>query len=150
MFLVRRHEGQDLVEFALVAPLLFLLLFGILEFGVAVWRYNTVANAAREGARAAVNYGLADRSADAKAAACGYLNRFGIPCDTASLSESSNPRIDYAEGEFALNEEETASRPMASVTVTYQYHGVTGLTRLIASGGITLRAGSSMLPEGTQ
>ncbi len=44
------RRGAGPVEFALItAPLLFLLLFGILEFGVVIWRYNTVANAAREG-----------------------------------------------------------------------------------------------------
>jgi len=39
---------------ALILPLLLALLLGIIEFGVVVWRYNTVANAAREGARAGV------------------------------------------------------------------------------------------------
>ena len=60
MFLVRRQEGQDLVEFALIAPLPFLLLFGILEFGVAVWRDNTVTNSSGEGARAALLCSLTD------------------------------------------------------------------------------------------
>jgi len=47
-------RGQDLVEMALVLPLLLALLLGIVEFGVIIWRYNTVSNAAREGARAGV------------------------------------------------------------------------------------------------
>lgn len=49
-----RSQGQDIVEMALILPLLLALLLGIAEFGVAVWRYNTVANAAREGARRGV------------------------------------------------------------------------------------------------
>ncbi len=44
-------RGQDLIEFALILPLLLLLLTGIMEFGLAIMAYNTVANAAREGAR---------------------------------------------------------------------------------------------------
>jgi Flp pilus assembly protein TadG len=48
---LRGSEGQDLVEFALVVPILLLLLFGILEMGRLVFTYNTLANAAREGAR---------------------------------------------------------------------------------------------------
>lgn len=48
------ERGQDLVEMALILPLLLALLLGIIEFGVAVLRYNTVSNAAREGARAGV------------------------------------------------------------------------------------------------
>jgi Flp pilus assembly protein TadG len=47
--IAQRDRGQDLVEFALILPLFFLLVLGILEFGVAVFAYNSVANAAREG-----------------------------------------------------------------------------------------------------
>jgi Flp pilus assembly protein TadG len=49
-------NGQGLVEFALVIPLILLLFMGIFDFGRAIYAYNTVANAARQGARvAAVN-----------------------------------------------------------------------------------------------
>lgn len=48
------EDGQDLVEYVLVLPLLLLLVFGIVEFGIVIFDYNTVANAAREGARAAI------------------------------------------------------------------------------------------------
>jgi Flp pilus assembly protein TadG len=52
----RRREGQALVEFALVFPVLVLILLGTFEIGRAVFAYNTIGNAAREGARvAAVN-----------------------------------------------------------------------------------------------
>ncbi len=48
---LRDERGQSLVEYALVLPILLLLLVGIMEFGIAVFNYNTIANAAREGAR---------------------------------------------------------------------------------------------------
>jgi len=48
------HAGQDLVEYALILPLLLTLLFGIVEFGWAVFAYNTVSNAAREVARCCI------------------------------------------------------------------------------------------------
>lgn len=52
----RQARGQGLIEFALVFPLMALMLFGIFDFGRAVYAFNTIANAAREGARvAAVN-----------------------------------------------------------------------------------------------
>lgn len=48
----RRHtRGQALAEFALVAPIFLLILFGILDIGRVVWANDIVANAAREGAR---------------------------------------------------------------------------------------------------
>ncbi len=50
----RSERGAALVEFALVAPLLFLLLFGIVEFGMAFNDFIAVRNGSREGARTAV------------------------------------------------------------------------------------------------
>jgi hypothetical protein len=47
-------RGQALVEFALVLPILLILLLGILDFGRAVAAYNSVSNAARSGARVAI------------------------------------------------------------------------------------------------
>ena len=43
-----------MVEFALVLPVLILLLVGIFDFGRAVYAFNTVNNAAREGVRLAI------------------------------------------------------------------------------------------------
>jgi hypothetical protein len=51
-----KERGATLVEFALIAPVLMLLVFGIIEFGFAFNDYLEVRSAAREGARlAAVN-----------------------------------------------------------------------------------------------
>lgn len=50
----RRDEGQDLVEYAIVLPLFLLLVFGVIEFGILFLQYNTITNAAREGARAGI------------------------------------------------------------------------------------------------
>jgi Flp pilus assembly protein TadG len=47
-------RGQALVEFALVLPLFILLLVAIFDLGRAVFAYNTLTNAAREGARMAI------------------------------------------------------------------------------------------------
>jgi hypothetical protein len=60
MYRIRRRKhrsrGQSLVEFALILPILAFLIFGLLDLGRAVYVYNTLANAARAGARvAAVN-----------------------------------------------------------------------------------------------
>jgi Flp pilus assembly protein TadG len=48
---VRDNRGQSLVEFAFASIVFFMMLFGIVEFGIAVWRYNMVADLAQEGAR---------------------------------------------------------------------------------------------------
>jgi Flp pilus assembly protein TadG len=54
----RSDKGAAVVEFAVLAPLLLLLLLGIIEFGWLFGQLNDVRHGAREGARfAAVNQG---------------------------------------------------------------------------------------------
>ncbi|MBF6598973.1 MAG: pilus assembly protein [Dehalococcoidia bacterium] len=49
---LRREEGaQGIVEFALMMPFLFILVFGIIDFGNGLKTYITVSSAAREAAR---------------------------------------------------------------------------------------------------
>lgn len=50
----RADRGQSLVEFALVIPIIILLVVGFFEIGRAVFAYNTIANAARQAVRVAV------------------------------------------------------------------------------------------------
>jgi len=47
----KKEGGQSLVEFALVLPIFLLLLFAIVDFGMAFHAWITVTNSAREGAR---------------------------------------------------------------------------------------------------
>jgi Flp pilus assembly protein TadG len=49
--LTTEQHGAALVEFALVAPLLLVIVAGIVDFGFLFQRYEVVTNAAREGAR---------------------------------------------------------------------------------------------------
>src|SRR4029077_8610123 len=51
----KRQQSQALIEFALVSPVLLLLVFGIIDIGRAVFYYDTLSHAAREGAREAVS-----------------------------------------------------------------------------------------------
>lgn len=48
------QRSQGLVEFAIIAPVLLLLTFGIIDFGRALYTYVTLQEAANEGARVAV------------------------------------------------------------------------------------------------
>jgi len=54
MFHRDREDGASLVEFAVVLPLLILLVFGIMEAGWLFAQHVEIRNAAREGARLAV------------------------------------------------------------------------------------------------
>lgn len=49
----KREQGQALVEFAMVLPILVLLVVGMMQFGLLFHEYLLVNHAAREGARVA-------------------------------------------------------------------------------------------------
>lgn len=54
---VRRESGQTLVEFAILLPLILLIVVGLFDLARAVWQENTLAYAAREGTRYAIVHG---------------------------------------------------------------------------------------------
>jgi Flp pilus assembly protein TadG len=55
---VRSDEGATLVEFALSCSILCMMLFGIIEVSLAVYTYDFVSEAARDGARYAIVRGI--------------------------------------------------------------------------------------------
>jgi Flp pilus assembly protein TadG len=59
-----KSRGQALAEVALVAPLFFLMVFGVIDLGRVIWANDVAATAAREGARyASVHAGNIDPDA---------------------------------------------------------------------------------------
>lgn len=54
----QKNRGQELVEFAIMLPLLILLVIGVLDLGRVFFSAITIANAAREGTRYAISHGL--------------------------------------------------------------------------------------------
>lgn len=56
--IIRDEHGGSLVEFAIIMPLLLVILFGIIEFGILLYNQAAITNASREGAR----YGIVSRA----------------------------------------------------------------------------------------
>jgi Flp pilus assembly protein TadG len=50
-----RERGATLLEFAIGATVFFTAMFGVLEFGRALWTHNALSDAARRAARYAIN-----------------------------------------------------------------------------------------------
>lgn len=50
----KHQSGTSAVEFALLLPILVLLVFGIIEFGLLLYDQAVITNASREGARAGI------------------------------------------------------------------------------------------------
>ncbi|MDC8758020.1 TadE/TadG family type IV pilus assembly protein [Janthinobacterium fluminis] len=105
----RRRRGSYLVEFSLVLTLLLVIVFGIVNFGLAAWSYNTLSEAAREGARYGSVLGNSDgvhTTASARQRIREKVRAFsmGMPFDEATVS--------WDTGE---------NSPGSTVTVTLRY-----------------------------
>ncbi len=98
----RLQRGAAALEFAIVLPVLVLLLLGIIDFGIVMGAQTQVANAAREGARAGALTGIytqAENAAENSIASMPGVTNAGtkitITCTTpaganCSLSDSSS------------------------------------------------------------
>lgn len=81
---MKSQNGVAAVEFAIVLPLLILLVFGIIEFSIALYDKAMITNASREGARAGIVFSDPRVSDDEIRSIvdnyCGsYLITFGAP-----------------------------------------------------------------------
>ena len=138
----RREGGAALVEFALVLPMLVLVLFGIIEFGIALNDYQSIRHGAREGARQAVvqEYGSAGTSCTSIAAPADVKKVICLTKDRIGLGDDVRVRVRY-----------TASSGVGgdhgSVSVCAQ-RNVDPITGAIpAIDGISLKSGIEMRME---
>ena len=81
----KNEKGQSLVEFALVAPLLLLLVIGIAEFGRAWMTNNILTGAAREAVRI---YAVKDNIGEANARAAQILSSAGLDGARATFTDN--------------------------------------------------------------
>lgn len=124
-------EGAALVEFAIIMPFLFLLIFGVIEFGWAYSQNLDVKHGARETGRlAAVNFGAGTGNAQSDALmaeGCLRMDEFGST--TMQIARSG-----------------TAAGSRVTVTVTRPLDTLTGFLDF-ALGGKTLRSEVDMRAE---
>jgi Flp pilus assembly protein TadG len=96
---LRSEKGQAVTEFAVVLPILAVLLFGIIQFGVAFKDYLSLTDAVRAGARkAAVSRNSSDpvgatRTAVRKAAADLDPNKLPDPGVTSSWQPGTDVKV---------------------------------------------------------
>lgn len=133
-----RSTGQSLAEFALVIPIFLLLMVTLFDLGRAVFAYNSVTNAAREGARfAAVNQNTA------------LVIQHAI--DQTQIAETQAPNVTVAYRASTPNADYRTNAVCTSLTlncvaiVTYQttFRPITPLVgNIIFPSGVTLQAQS--------
>lgn len=114
--MMRGNRGQAGVEFALMLPILLLILLGIADLGRAFYYTSAVASAAHGGAAA---YAV-DRNADVQSAACGALGPMPLCTATAAPTYiDANRRVQTGCGPGA-------SASDAAVQVTYRFELLSG------------------------
>lgn len=92
----RNDRGVAAVEFAFVAPILILIVAGIVQFGAVFFLQGNMGNAAREVARS-LAVGAVATQADAKKLAESKLTNWGVAFDvTVTFPDPSDPNdTDY-------------------------------------------------------
>jgi len=138
---LRANRGAELVEFALVLPILLLVLAGILDMGFLFKDYEVVTNAAREGARMASLPGWVQ--SDVVARINNYLAAGG-------LQGSATTRIENV----TLVTNVTTGRTITGVRVTVEFPHtymilgpISQLVQGTAVPNTTLRAVATMRTE---
>ena len=89
------EKGVSAVEFALIAPLLFVLTFGSIEFALLLFDKAVITNASREGARAAIVYNaeVPDDYAPIREIVKSYANNYLVNLGVAGANFLSDADI---------------------------------------------------------
>ena len=127
------RRGTAVVEFALVAPLLFMLIFGIIEFGRMLMVQQVITNAAREGSRYVVLPGSSNSSVESRVA--DVLTGTGVSGYGVAITPSDITQAD-------------ADDPI-SVTVDVPYKNVSWVTGFLPLEGRIMSASCVMRKEST-
>jgi Flp pilus assembly protein TadG len=131
------QRGQVLVEFTLAASLLFLLIFGIIDFSRALFAYDQVTAAARIGSRYAIVHGTACAVAGCTAASVqAYVRSKVTGLNSASLFVSPN----YSTAPGCTDPSFQGPLCIVTVTVTYPFSFVLGYVH-----PITMTSSSQMV-----
>jgi len=131
-------RGQAMVEFALVVPIILVLLMSVLDFGRAIYAYNTISGAARSGVRIAVvnqnapGTGCAGGdqatpldSTKVSATDCAISHAVALGTKTTDVTVAYR---DYTDSDICRAEDGTPKVEvgcLAVVTVNYQFHAIT-------------------------
>ncbi len=134
---LRRRDGQALVEFALVVPMLLVLLLGIFEFARAWNVFQVVTDAGREATRKLVVDDDLTQT-DYENTINSALNRAGLP------NLTTVPTPDGCRQSFCSNAGTTGGT--TTVTISYPYNFV-ALGKLLPLPPITLKTTAKMRNE---
>jgi Flp pilus assembly protein TadG len=119
----KREEGDTLVEFSLVAFLLIMILFGVVEMSRMILVYTTIADAARAGVRYAMVHG-GDRSGSGSTGPSGPSSGTSCTCpevQTVVNAYAAAGLINTANVTTTVTYPDSTNLPGSHVTVAVQY-----------------------------
>ncbi len=144
------QRGQSLVEFALLLPLMLLIITGLFDVARAVWEENTLAYAAREGTRYAIVHGsYGSPAADTTDVGCDQVICVNIP-NVVRQAAIGVPNItvvvDYPTKYQPANAVKCADRGCpVSVTASAPFIPLPSQYLLNGAFQITLKGGSQLV-----
>ncbi len=137
----RGERGQSLVEFALVLPVLLLLILGLIDVARAIAQENTLASAAREGARYAIVHGSSSSSPVGWCSSCTNITAINNAVSAAAIGVPTvTVTVDYPDSSNRRGSRVSVIATSAFVPLPSQYLLGGALT-------VTLRGGSTMVIE---
>lgn len=117
----RDARGAAAVEFALIMPILLLLVFGIISYGYMLSFRQAISQGAAEGARAAaVAQRDVDQQPDALAAMNQALDTYGVTCSGSTLTRDGES-VGTCTVSTATCAGEPATVRCVTVTIDYNY-----------------------------
>jgi Flp pilus assembly protein TadG len=122
------ERGASAVEFALVVPILLMLVFGIIDFGLMIRANTVLANAAREGARNGSISHSEDVIEDTVEASLSGIDPDEVEVTVACKTPA--PEVDCT-GSF---DDAVESGGKVVVTLEYRYGWVTPVAALVGLG----------------
>lgn len=147
-----RHPGQSMVEFAVLAPVFFLLLLGTIDLGRAIYIYNSISDAAREGARAAVPFDnpLPTSTTVVTAVQSKLGGGFSLstdPCIGVGGTCPSTPTVPNTGYIWYSSNIGQTGRQQVTVKITFLFQPWVPVVRDAAGNGLPLTAESTMVTE---
>lgn len=139
-----QESGQAVVEFAFVGIIFFIVVFGTIDVGRAVWNYNTLAQATREGARFAVVHGeRCDATAGCSAADLAAVEAVVIVNAAGLTSSQVTVEVNWVCRTGVASD---CNNVWDHVTVTseYDYEPMSFFTGLFSLPSVTMTSTSTM------
>jgi Flp pilus assembly protein TadG len=141
------HRGATAIEAAIVLSGLFVVLFGMLDLGLGILEFNTLAEASRRLCRQAIVHG---QNASPSMTAWGPESVSGTAADSTAYAQALSPELatfNLSNVKYTINWPDDSNQydSRVEVIVTYQYQPL--MPFIFGTAGVPLQAVTTMHVE---